>query len=161
MCSLVLNHDVLYLLGTPVSNKEWCILVLTVYIYFVNVQINTAIPASTKLKALQLLNVCDRAEEEMGRATDDITATMTFVTKRHCQLSAAVNTDSTVCVRARLLQQAAMLDQYASELWQVAQKHLDASILLTLPQPTHVSASDDLSIDSHDTSSSNDSDIDQ
>jgi len=56
MCSLVLNHDVLYLLGTPVSNKEWCILVLTVYIYFVNVQINTAIPASTKLKALQLLN---------------------------------------------------------------------------------------------------------
>jgi len=83
-----------------------------------------SIPISLKLKALELLDMQDRADEEKGRVSDDIWCTLITFTDFHDSLSVAATAATSIGARALLLKQLTLLEQFLRELWKVTSKFL-------------------------------------
>jgi len=90
------------------------------------------VPLPLKLKALELLDIHDRAVEEVGRVSDDIWCTLIHFSDMHESLSLDVTAATTIGARALVLRQLAVLEQFLRELWMVVGKYVNVP-----PPPTY------------------------
>lgn len=80
-------------------------------------------PPSAKLKALEVIDLCDRAAEEKDRIATDIKSTVNHYLKLHTSLSSAAVAEQNIAERARVLRKLFKVEQLMPELWHVAEKH--------------------------------------
>ena len=83
-----------------------------------------SIPFVFKLRALELLDIQDRAVEEKSRVSEDIWCTLISFTDLHSSLSAAATAATSIGVRALLLKQLVLLEHFLRDLWTVTGKFL-------------------------------------
>jgi len=92
------------------------------------------VPAALKLKALERLDMYERAVEERQRVTDDIWATVTHFCDLHTSVSSAVESQMDASGRARILRQLVLLEQFLQDLWRIIGKYLpDIPVLPSYP----------------------------
>ena len=93
------------------------------------------IPAAMKLKALELLDLRDRALEERQRVNDDFASSLKSLNEKHMALSMAVGrTAANYSHRALLLRKLSALEKLMHEVWCFAGKFIaDIPDRLTFP----------------------------
>lgn len=93
-----------------------------------------SVPSAMKLKALELLDLHDRAIEEQQRVRDDILAALGHFNNVHMKLTMSSLSAPNISVRALLFQKVSRLERFMQELWHIARKHtIDVPERLTLP----------------------------
>jgi hypothetical protein len=90
------------------------------------------IPARTKCEAVELLHLCDRADEEAVRIREDIKAAMEHFCILHNALIKAAD-EASPASRSLLLRKAYDIDSSMQYLWVTAHKHISVSELCDRP----------------------------
>jgi hypothetical protein len=92
-----------------IQEKKWltCFTIISCFVcyYFItyDLQDGNIIPLSTKLKALQLLNMVDRATEEKDRIATDIRCCVIYYKKKHEKIMSVIRSMQQVDANSALL----------------------------------------------------------
>jgi len=80
-------------------------------------------PASAKMKAIQSIQMCDRATEEQLQNEVDIVCSTAHFTEQHNLLDSSLRSATDISTRSLILNKIVDLEKLMIELWRVSMKY--------------------------------------